>query len=298
MKRGNLHKVRLVLSEYYAMRTKRKKITIGIFGYGNMGRAIVTQLRTVPSLKTAVTVVIHSLGVRRVRGTRCVASANDLLAISDLVFLCVKPQNFYQLKPFSRRDSQHLTVISIMAGVRMANIRKVFPSAKVVRTMPNLPLRVGQGVIGWYLKKNSFSPAERAFLKKIFSAFGLSVALHNERMLDALTAVAGSGPAYVFLFANALTKAARRLGFSQREAEKIVVQTITGSLAYATSFGEYDFERLIRLVQSKGGTTEAALNTLCVANYYRQWQKAIARAHRRAQKISSYEIKRTQKKHS
>lgn len=273
------------------MRAKRKKITIGIFGYGNMGRAIATQLRTVPALKTAVTVVIHSLGVRHIRGLRCVASANDLLAVSDLVFLCVKPQNFYQLKPFSRRDSRRLTVISIMAGVRLANVQKIFLGAKVVRTMPNLALRVGQAVIGWYLKKDSFSSTERALLEKIFSAFGFSVALRNERLLDALTAISGSGPAYVFLFANALIKAARRIGFSQREAEKIVVQTITGSLAYAASFGEYDFEHLIRLVQSRGGTTEAALNTLSVTDYYRQWQKAIARAYRRAQEISSHEIK-------
>lgn len=157
--------------------------------------------------------------------------------------------------------------------------------------MPNLPLQVGQGVIGWYLKKNAFSVTERALLEKIFSVFGFSIPLRSERMLDVLTAIAGSGPAYVFLFANALTKAARRLGFSKTVAEQIITQTISGSIAYAVCHKEYRFDRLIRSVQSKGGTTAAALKTLCVPQYYRQWRRAITEAYRRAQEISSHEIR-------
>lgn len=274
----------------HIMNSKRKKTAIGIFGYGNMGRAIVTQLQTIPSLRKVVSITIHSLRVQKVRGTKCVASVNDLITVSNLLFLCLKPNDFYQLKPFSRQNSAHLTIISIMAGVRIANIQKIFPGAKIVRTMPNLPLQIGQGVVGWYLKKNLFNSAEYVLIKKIFLAFGLSVPLHSEKMLDALTAVSGSGPAYVFLFSNALIKSAERLGFSRAIAEKIVIQTITGSLAYATSIKKHDFEHLIHMVQSKGGTTEAALKTINIENYYQQWQKAIAHAHRRAQKISSYEI--------
>ena len=270
--------------------SKRKKTAIGIFGYGNMGRAIVAQLQTTPSLRKVVSITIHSLGIQKVRGARCVASVDDLLTFSNLLFLCLKPHDFYQLKPFSRKNSQHLTIITIMAGVRIANIQKIFPGAKIVRTMPNLPLQIGQGVIGWYFKKDLFNLTECVLLKKIFSAFGLSVPLRSEKMLDALTAVTGSGPAYVFLFANALIKSAQQLGFSQTISKKIVIQTITGSLAYVTSLEKYDFEHLISVVQSKGGTTEAALKTLNTKNYYQQWRKAITHAHRRAQKISSYEI--------
>ncbi|MDD5050232.1 MAG: pyrroline-5-carboxylate reductase [Candidatus Pacebacteria bacterium] len=273
------------------MDTKTKTTTIGILGYGNMGQAIVAQLQTMKASKMNIEIVIHSLGVSNVPGARCVESSIDLFEASDFVFVCVKPQDFYQLKTLTIKNAKHLIVVSIMAGVRIVNIQKVFPGAKVVRVMPNLPLQIGQGVIGWYLKKDSLTSDEQAFLEKVFSVFGLSVPLQEEKMLDALTAVSGSGPAYVFLFANALIKSARELGFSQDVAEKIVIKAITGSIAYAVSKEHPDFERLIQMVQSKGGTTEAALNTLDVENYYTEWQKAIKKAYERAQEISSHDSK-------
>ncbi|MDD4989323.1 MAG: pyrroline-5-carboxylate reductase [Candidatus Pacebacteria bacterium] len=269
------------------------KITIGILGYGNMGQAIVTQLQTIETSRLPLSLVIHSLGLNHVPGAKCVSSIKELLAESDVVFICVKPQEFYELAPLNSKDCKHLTIVSIMAGVRISNIQKIFPGAKVVRVMPNLPLKVGQGVIGWYLEKTSFSSEQQKFLEKIFSVFGLSVSLDHEEMLDALTAISGSGPAYVFLFANALIKAARELGFSQEIAEKIVIQTITGSMAHVTSLSKPNFENLIKMVQSKGGTTEAALLSLGVSDSYESWQKAIKKAYERAQEISSHDITRT-----
>ncbi len=271
------------------MKTKGEKTTIGVLGYGNMGRAIVAQLRTIPAFRAKSAIAVYSRKMGDVRAVQIATSSAQLAGMSRVLFLCIKPQDFYQLKPFSRQETQHLTVISIMAGVSISNIRRIFTGARVVRTMPNLPLQVGQGVIGWYYEQGDVDSKARTLLDNIFSAFGLSVAVTDERKLDALTAVAGSGPAYVFLFANALMKSAESLGFDKATARRIVLQTIQGSLAFATSQKEVDFDRLIEKVKSKGGTTEVALHTLGVERFYMQWEQAIKQACQRAEEISSYE---------
>ncbi|MDP3645568.1 MAG: pyrroline-5-carboxylate reductase [bacterium] len=257
-------------------------------GLGNMGRAIATQLQGKRIRGKAIRLVVHSRNMRRVRGARNVTSAEQLLADSDITFLCIKPRDFYQLPRYNDRNSSGHIIVSIMAGVRIADIKKTFPGAKVVRAMPNLPLQIGQGVIGWYAQPNILNARERKKLEAIFSEFGLNVPVQSELLLDAITAISGSGPAYVFLFASALIDAARRLGFRETDAKRIVMKTISGSIAYAGKKDNDDFHKLIHTVQSKGGTTEAALKTLGVSHYRRKWLRAIMRAYQRAQEISSY----------
>lgn len=269
---------------------RKRKRTVGILGYGNMGQAILSLFLTRTRLKTDFNLTVCSLGVDEVPGARCVKSIENLFAESDLIFICIKPQEFYQLKPFGRDLSEDKPVISIMAGISIAKIQKIFLGAKVMRVMPNLPLRVGKGVIGWYSPKQLFNLAEQELFAKIFPEFGLSVPLQDERQLDAITAISGSGPAYVFLFANALVKVAEKIGFDHATAKKIVGQTITGSLAYADSQTE-DFNELIAKVKSKGGTTEAALGDLGVADYYERWQSAVQSAYRRSIEISDDDTK-------
>ncbi len=273
------------------MRSKNIKTAIGIFGYGNMGRAIVTRVRTLSAFRAKDAIAVFSHNASKAHTVKTVSSAAELFGTSRVVFLCIKPQDFYKLAPFTTEESRHLIIISIMAGVRTANIRNIFPGARVVRTMPNLPIQIGEGVIGWCLTKAEFSSTEYTLLEKLFSVFGLSVPLRDEGMLDALTAIVGSGPAYVFLFANALIRSAESLGFDKKTAERIVLQTMQGSLAYASAQRECNLNKLILKVQSKGGTTEAALKKLDVAHFYAEWKQAIAEAYRQAQVISSYESK-------
>ena len=258
-----------------------------------MGRAIGAQLKTAPMTQSGFEIFVYSRRAFEGRDRHRVLSPNDLFSKSDLLFMCIKPQDFYELTPFNRKDTKHLVVVSIMAGVRVAHIQKVFPGAKVVRTMPNLPLQIGQGVIGWYRKKGTFKRTAHAQFQKLFSVFGFSVELKNEKMLDSLTAVAGSGPAYVFLFLNALIKAAQKIGFNKILATQIVTATVRGSLAYLSSIGNADLEQLIERVRSKGGTTEAALNTLKVNKYYAGWHQAVLHAYMRSKELSSHEDTRT-----
>ena len=273
------------------MSHKQNRINIGIFGYGNMGRAIATQLQGSSLILPKVNIAIYSLGISRIYKTRIAHSLEELLDTCQIVFLCVKPQDFYLLKPIKAKHSKKTIIISIMAGINIANIKKIISGARIVRIMPNLALRVGRGVVGWCLNKGEFKFNELKLLDKIFSSFGVSVYLTNEKKVDAITAISGSGPAYVFLFADALIQAAVKLGFSRQEAIKIVRHTIGGSMSFADSKGANDFKKLIWIVKSPGGTTAAALKALNVNDFYQRWKRATTQAYRRAQEISSYEIK-------
>lgn len=269
------------------MKNKRK-ITMGIFGFGNMGRAIFKLLKNSPRFKNSANFLIFD--TKPAKGMKTASAIEVLFEKSQVVFLCIKPQDFYKLNRLEIKRPAKTILISIMAGVKMANIKKIFPGLRLVRAMPNLALQVGQGVVGWCFNKSKFKSAEHKLLEQIFSLFGFSLNLPNEKMVDALTAVAGSGPAYIFLFADVLVKAARQLGFSQTVAEKIVGQTIIGSMIYASGLGRPNFAELIKMVQSPGGTTEAAFNSLAVEAIYETWQKALTQAYRRAREISAYDL--------
>lgn len=265
------------------------KITIGILGFGHMGQAIFKLLKSQKQFKNSADFLIHDS--KPAAGIKTAPDIESLLAKSDIVFLCVKPQDFYKLNRLENKTPSKTILISIMAGVKIANIKKIFPGFRTVRTMPNLALQAGEGVIGWHFDKNEINSTERKFLDQVFSLFGLSIYLPNEKMIDAITAISGSGPAYIFLFIDVLIKAAIKLGFSQSDAEKIVMQTVIGSTVYARSLGQPNFDQLIKTVQSPGGTTEAAFKTLNINAIYKEWQKATAEAYRRAQEISSYDLK-------
>ena len=190
---------------------------------------------------------------------------------------------FYKLAPFTTEESRHLIIISIMAGSH-GEYQEYFPGARVVRTMPNLLYRLGRR-IGWCLTKAEFSSTEYTF-EKLFSVL-LSVPLRDEGMLDALTAIVGSGPAYVFVRERAI-RSAESLGFDKKTAERMCktmqVRSPTPRLK----------ENVISInsskVQSKGGTTEAALKKLDVA-HFTQSETSDSQAYRQAQVISSYESK-------
>jgi len=271
------------------MKNKNQKITIGIFGFGNMGKAIFKLLKGSRQFKNSADFLIFD--AKTVKGVKTVKSVEILLEKSDIVFLCIKPQDFYKLNRFRNGKPSKTILISIMAGVKMANIKKIFSGFRAVRTMPNLALQVGQGAVGWHFNKNKFDSAERKLIDRIFSLFGMSIYLRSEKMIDAFTAVSGSGPAYVFLFINVLIKTAKKLGFNQQDAEKIVMQTVIGSTIYARSLGRPNFDQLIKMVQSPGGTTQAAFNSLDIDAMYQEWQKAVTKAYHRAQEISSYDIR-------
>jgi len=265
-----------------------KKINIGIFGYGNMGQAIFKLLRK-SQVGRQLNFYVCSIGQKNIKNATLLNSLDQLINHSGIIFLCVKPQDFYNLKPLAPNNK---IFISIMAGVKITNIKKIVNSPNVIRVMPNLPLQVGRGVIAWYVDAARLTKNQSDLINKLFSAFGYNFKVKTEDDLNKITAISGSGPAYVFLFIDALIKSAISLGFAKKQAEEIVLYLLTGSLEYYKSVKNlYSPGQLINMVKSKKGTTAAALNKLNTAKFYEAWRLAVSAAYKRAGQISNYGLK-------
>lgn len=244
-------------------------MTIGILGYGTMGKAIYSLLKKEnPNQK----IIIHT------------RTKNIDISQTDILFVCIKPQDFYHLK--ATRKLQNKIVISIMASVQIQQLKSIFVNARIIRTMPNLPSQIQQGVIGWYTDTAQFSKYEFKKIKNIFFYFGYEFIVKHENQLNAVTAISGSGPAYVFLFIHMLLENAHKLGFDKKTSEAIVLNTIKGSIKYLENQDIKNVFSLIKRISSKGGTTEAALKQLHITSYLDNWDKAIEAAYQKSISLS------------
>ncbi len=182
----------------------------------------------------------------------------DCIQNADLIILAVKPQDFSALMESIKKDvGSHQVFLSIMAGVKMETICKGLNISKVIRAMPNLPAQIGQGMTA-FTATDAVSRNEQAMVQNLLSTTGKTLYVEKEEMIDAVTAVSGSGPAYVYYFMDAMVKAAMQMGFAKAEAELLVMQTFSGAITlYQQS--ELNCDEWIQRVASKGGTTEAAI---------------------------------------
>ena len=179
---------------------------------------------------------------------------------ADLIILAVKPQDtsllFSSLK--DHVDAQQVFV-SIMAGVTIETICKGLGVNKVIRAMPNLPAQVGMGMTA-YTSTDAVTRIELVMVQNLLNTTGKSVYVEGEEFIDATTAISGSGPAYVYYFMDAMITAAKQLGFSNSQAELLVSQTFKGAVDLYNK-SDLSCEEWIDRVSSKGGTTEAAINS-------------------------------------
>jgi len=210
---------------------------------------------------------------------------DDYIEDSDLIILAVKPQDiqllFKTVKPFI---SQQQVVLSIMAGVKMETIQEGLGLKKVVRVMPNLPSQIGSGM-SVFSSSEEVTRIELAMVQNLLSASGKTVYTDDETMIDAATAISGSGPAYVFYFMQGMIESAKGLGFSQSEAELLSYQTFKGAIEL---FNKHDYtcDEWIDKVTSKGGTTAAAFESFKSQRVKEGYQEGIESAFRRAQELS------------
>jgi pyrroline-5-carboxylate reductase len=190
-------------------------------------------------------------------GTVC-KHPEDCLSHADLVILAVKPQDsaalFAKIKPIV--DPQQV-FLSIMAGVKMGTITESLGASKVIRAMPNLPAQIGMGMTV-FTSTDNVTRIELVTVQNLINTTGKSIYVENETLIDAATAISGSGPAYVWYVMNSLILAAKQIGFNESQAELLVSQTFQGAIDL---FHQADFscEEWIKKVASKGGTTEAAM---------------------------------------
>lgn len=178
--------------------------------------------------------------------------------LADLIILAVKPQDAPPLlEQLQTLVEPGQVVLSIMAGVRMEVISRILGVGKIIRAMPNLPAQIGAGVTV-FTSTDPVTRIELVTVQNLLSTTGKTLYVERESMIDAATAISGSGPAYVYYFMKAMIQAAQEMGFSESEAELLVGQTFTGAVDLYNKT-DLSCEAWIGKVASKGGTTEAAL---------------------------------------
>jgi pyrroline-5-carboxylate reductase len=194
-------------------------------------------------------------------GIRCTTDNSEAARQGQIVVLSVKPQILPLVLPELRGHVRpDALVLSIVAGARVDTIARELGHRRIVRVMPNTPAQIGQGMSVW-ISTPEVDEAQRAQAQEILQALGEEIYVDHEDYLDMATALSGTGPAYVFLFMEALIDAGVHMGFSRRVAQQLVLQTLQGSVAYARQSNLHPAE-LRNQVTSPGGTSAEALYQL------------------------------------
>ena len=212
----------------------------------------------------------------------------DYVADMDLIVLAVKPQDVTGLFNSIRTYilSQQL-ILSIMAGIKINTIVNGLGVPKVIRAMPNLPAQIGAGMTV-YTSSPDVTRIELVTVQNLLSASGRSIYVEREDMINAATAISGSGPAYVFYFMQHLIDTAREMGFSQSESELLTYQTFKGAVELFNKH-EISCQEWIKRVSSKGGTTEAAIQSFNESAIQRGINQGLKAALARAEQLSNDE---------
>jgi pyrroline-5-carboxylate reductase len=235
---------------------------ITFIGGGNMAVALIGGLRK-QGFSAAGIQVVEPFAASREKlaeafGVRCTAAIDAATLNCEVMVLAVKPQQLREAVAPLRGKLDNQLIVSIAAGLRMADISRWLGSYnKLVRTMPNTPALIGAGITG-LCADPSVDREGRAQAEKILKAVGSTLWIENEEQMDAVTAVSGSGPAYVFYFLEAMEASALSLGFDPRAARQLSIETFLGAARLAEQSNE-SISTLRERVTSKGGTTEAAL---------------------------------------
>lgn len=269
---------------------KLNLMKILIVGGGNMGLTFVKSfLKT--HIVTAENMLILEKSVEKAEALKKLnigtvyGEPGDYIQSADLIILAVKPQDtdilFSKLRPYI--DNQQV-ILSIMAGVKILTIAEKLGTQKIIRAMPNLPAQIGAGMTV-FTSSEAVTRIELVTVQNLLNSTGKSIYKESEQMIDAATAISGSGPAYIFFFMQSLIVSAKKMGFTQSESELLTYQTFRGAVDL---FNKYDFscEEWISKVSSKGGTTEAAFSRLDEMKVSANFQTAVNQALVRANELS------------
>ena len=246
---------------------------IGIIGFGNMGSAIGERIKFEYQVYAFD---IDKNKTNKLTGIKVANSINDLLTKVDTVILAVKPQDFDVSLDEVKNFAEGKLIITIAVGITTGYIEKRLGKVRVIRAMPNLPARIGEGMICLCTGKSA-SEEEASFAEELFKNLGATLIL-NEDMMDAATAISGSGPGYLYdwgenktiqeikqyardIFIPSLTASAQSFGFTPQQAKTLVNTTVQGSLSFLEK-ANLSAAQLKKQVASQGGTTEAALAVL------------------------------------
>jgi pyrroline-5-carboxylate reductase len=237
-----------------------------VIGGGNMGLTYSEGMAQSPLLNRKK-LMIHDLSAETIARLNDNPEFNvfekleDCLPQADIIFVAVKPYHsedlFEKMKPMIN-DQQ--IFVSLMAGVKIDFIKESLGASKVIRTMPNLPAKVGRGVTS-FTESEAVSRVELLMIRNLLDTTGESIHVETEAFIDKSTGISGSGPAYVFYFMNSMLEAAKKMGFSDNDSRILVSTTFEGAVKL---FNESDLtpQTWMDRVASKGGTTQAALDSM------------------------------------
>lgn len=239
---------------------------LGIVGTGVMAEAMLAGLLRRELIDARNVLASHPRAARReqLEATYGVRTTDDNTVAAheaDVMLLAVKPQMLPSVSDELRGTlPPDQLVISIIAGASTAALGEALDHPAIVRSMPNTPAQIGQGVTVWYAT-GSVDAQGKVRTRAMLSALGREFEVHDERQVAMATAVSGTGPTYIFLFIEALTDAAVHLGFPRHVARELVLDTMQGSAAFALGSGKHVAE-LRDMVTSPGGTSAEALYQL------------------------------------
>ena len=260
---------------------------IGFLGAGNMASALVGGLLARGQVPTSLFLsdpLEPALAAHAQRGCRTTADNAEMLSAADVVVLAVKPQMLASvLAPqLELLRARRPLLLSIVAGATVAGISQLLGGGDwpIVRAMPNTPALVQAAATGYYCSAAVTAP-QRQQAQQILAAVGLALRVEDEALIDAVTAVSGSGPAYFFLVMQAMQSAGEALGLDARTARALTLQTALGAAQMAVT-ADVGVEELRQRVTSPGGTTQAAIGVLEQGGLMACFEQALAAAHQRA----------------
>ena len=257
---------------------------IAFIGGGNMASAIIGGLIH-QGLDAGRIEIVEPWAEARERlqqqfGITAQEAPSAALARCALVVWAVKPQTFRDAAAQARAHTQHALHLSVAAGIRSDSIAQWLGSERIVRAMPNTPALVGKGMTGLFARA-AVSAQERDLVEAVVATTGAHVWLGEESHLDAVTALSGSGPAYVFYFLEAMVQAGTGMGLTETQARQLAIGTFTGAAELASASTD-PLELLRERVTSKGGTTYAALTSMETSGVKAAFVQAMQAAQTRA----------------
>ena len=261
---------------------------IAFLGGGNMASALIGGLIAQGADARSISVIEMSPAAREKLGARYpvhLSTAPDAaLQGAEVLVLAVKPQDMKAALASVSGFSKEKLIVSVAAGITLTTLARWLDGhRKIVRCMPNTPALIGAGITGLYASPE-VGKSEKEKAETILRAVGEVVWMPEERLLDPVTAVSASGPAYVFWFIEQLAASAEKLGIPKDAALKMAKQTVLGSALLASQSAESP-ETLRKNVTSKGGTTEAALKVFDEAKLAEHFARAIAAASKRGEEM-------------
>lgn len=262
-------------------------IKLGVIGYGNMASSLIEGWVKNRILKLDQIYAVQSTPERDQRlknqGLKLLP-AQELYKTCDVILVATKPQNYKSVESPETDLQSQTAILSIMAGVSMQSLKEHFKTPCVVRSMPNLPAKIGMSATA-YMIDPACTSSQKAHARTLLEEAGLAFEIQNEEHFDAVTALSGSGVAFLFEFMKQFIDNAANAGLPQEVSQGLFLYTILGSVALFEEEGK-TFEELINSVKSKKGTTEAGLQAFEDSGFAGSIKACFEAAAKRSKELS------------